>query len=293
MKYKVILILVLLTNCSRSNRTDITAQGIIEGDIITLKSKVAGTVEKLSIKDGSVLSKGNTIITINGDKITNQIYGLKISLKDLKINKEKMKKKQVFIDANITYLKKQVQRFKRLKRKNSISGEKLESMELSLLEAETSRFELKKSLESLLVQKEKIKNQMDYLDLILKDHIVKSPVKGVVLEKFVSTGENVFPNTPMVDIMDTSHLYVEIFIEEKEISAIQLNQQVKIFVDGMGDREFFGKISLFGKKAEFSPKYIISEKERESLLYRVKIIITKDIVTFKIGMPVTVVINKK
>jgi hypothetical protein len=35
---------------------------------------------------------------------------------------------------------------------------------------------------------------------------------------------------------------------------------------------------------------VISEKERKSLLYRVKIAIDRDIDLFKIGMPVTVIL---
>jgi hypothetical protein len=51
----------------------------------------------------------------------------------------------------------------------------------------------------------------------------------------------------------------------------------------------WGTVSYFGRKAEFSPKYIISEKERKSLLYQVKIKVEGNSGIFKIGMPVTVV----
>jgi len=95
-----------------------------------------------------------------------------------------------------------------------------------------------------------------------------------------------------MDILDTSSLYVEIFIEEKEISSLKLNQQVQIVIDGREDKKLSGVITYFGKKAEFSPKYIISEKERKALLYQVKIGIRKDVELFKVGMPVTVIINK-
>jgi HlyD family secretion protein len=184
-----------------------------------------------------------------------------------------------------------VQRFRRLKKKKSIPGEQLETMELKLLEAETSQFELKKTLEALKVQKEKIENKREYLQLLLEDHTLKSPVDGVVVEKFVSAGETVFPGTAIADILDTSSLYVEIFIEEKEIAGLKLNQEAVIHVDGIKN-EVTGIISYFGKKAEFSPKYIISEKERQSLLYRVKIKVEDASGILKLGMPVTVVLER-
>ena len=86
---------------------------------------------------------------------------------------------------------------------------------------------------------------------------------------------------------------IETFLEEQEIGRLSLGQKVDILIDGMEGQIFSGTISSFGRKAEFSPKYIISEKERRSLLYRVKISIdvsgSKPV--FKLGMPVTILIK--
>jgi len=74
---------------------------------------------------------------------------------------------------------------------------------------------------------------------------------------------------------------------------LKLNQRAKIIVDGLEDQSFSGFIALFGKKAEFSPKYIVAEKERQALLYQVKIRIDRDLDVFKIGMPVTVIFTRQ
>ncbi|MCP4149239.1 MAG: HlyD family efflux transporter periplasmic adaptor subunit [bacterium] len=292
--HKIIVTAVLfslLTFCGKGNGSQIKAPGVVDADIITLKAQVAGTLENLAAAEGDSVEKKSLIAQINNEKIHNKLKELDISLKELEINRSKITKKKSLVAANLKYLKKQVTRFKRLKKNRSIAGEKLESMELRLLEAETSHFDLDKSLESLDTQNEKIHTKIEYLNLLLKDHTVLSPVKGLIMEKFVSEGENVFPNTAVVDVLDTASLYVEVFIEESEISLLELNKRAKIIIDGLEQKELSGIISYFGKKAEFSPKYIISEKERKALLYKVKIKIDKDIKLFKVGMPVTVVFN--
>jgi len=93
----------------------------------------------------------------------------------------------------------------------------------------------------------------------------------------------------LADILDLSSLYIDVFVEEKELGALKLNQRAKIIVDGLEDRPFSGFIAVFGRKAEFSPKYIVAEKERQALLYQIKVRIDRDLDVFKIGMPVTVV----
>jgi HlyD family secretion protein len=165
-------------------------------------------------------------------------------------------------------------------------------MELKKLEAETSLFDITKSLQALEIQKEKIENKQEYLNLLLADHVIKSPINGVVIERFVSGGETVFPGASIADILDTSSLFIETFLEEREVSSLTLNMKARVLVDGLEDKELWGTVAYFGRKAEFSPKYIISEKERESLLYQVKVKVEDEAGIFKIGMPVTVAFKR-
>ncbi|MCP5051917.1 MAG: HlyD family efflux transporter periplasmic adaptor subunit [bacterium] len=291
----VLLSAVLSFHCSTAeNKTD-KVPGVVDGTVITLKSMVAGTLERMSLKEGERVTKENDVARVNSDKIENQLKELDIRTKEIDVKGQKITKKRRFLEANITYLRKQVDRFGRLRAKKAVPGEKLEALELKLMEAETSRFDLNKSMEELEIQKEKIENKRHYLNLLLKDHRMTSPVEGVVVETFVSEGETVFPGTAIADILDGSSLYVEIFIEEGEMAALKLNQEVGIRVDGMDTETgpLTGTISYFGRKAEFSPKYIVSEKERKSLLYQVKIRAKDSKGILKMGMPVTVLLGEK
>lgn len=294
MKNRVIILLSLLVviGCGRQGNNDIKAPGIVDGTIITVKSQVAGPVAEVKAREGQEVEPGTVIARIDSDKLQNQLQELDITLKEMAINRQKLVKKSALVKENVGYLQKQAERFRRLKESQSLPGEKLESMELKLLEAKNARFDLEKNLEFLDVQKEKIENKKAYLNLVLKDHTLASPVKGVVLESFVSAGENVFPNTAIADILDKTSLYVEVFLEGVEVSTLKINDRVTILADGLPDREFSGLITYFGQKAEFSPKYIISEKERRALLYQVKVKIDRETEWFKIGMPVTLVFKK-
>lgn len=201
--------------------------------------------------------------------------------------------KKRLADGNYRYLKTQVDKFERLSKNRSVSGDDLEKMKLKLLEAETTLFDINKSLEESNVQNKVLSNNREYLGIMLEDYNLKSGVSGIVMEKFISTGENVFPGSPIIDILDRGSMYVEIFIEEKELFAVKTGSQVKIIVDGADDMDLKGVVSEIGRKAEFSPKYVVSEVERKSLLYKVKIRLSENLEIFKIGMPVTVLISKR
>lgn len=283
---------LLLSVCGHRREAEIKAPGIVDGEIITLKAQASGTIDEIQVDEGQNVTKDQVLVTIDSDKIKNQLNELTITLKEIKNNREKLENKAAFVRSNLAFLDRQVERFRRLKKTNSVSGEKLETMELKKQEADTSLFDITKSLQALEIQKEKIENKQEYLNLLLADHVIKSPVNGVVIERFVSRGETVFPGASIADILDTSSLFIETFLEEKEVSSLTLNMKARVLVDGLEDKDLWGTVAYFGRKAEFSPKYIISEKERESLLYQVKVKLEDEAGIFKIGMPVTVAFKK-
>lgn len=280
---------LLPISCGSGKNGAIKGAGIVDGDIISIKVMVSGTITTCNMHEGQKVDKGTILAEIDSRKLDNNVEELDIKEKDIDLKSHLLEKRKALLLANIDYLSRQVERFKRLNQKAAVSGDQLEQTELKLLEARTSLFDLKNQLSALEVQKQAIENKRDYLRLMAEDHRVRSPVSGIVLETFASSGETVFPGGNLADILKLSGLYVEVFLEEKETGRLKLNQEAIIEIDGL-DQTYKGIITSFGRKAEFSPKYIISEKERQGLLYRVKVGISpEDAEHFKVGMPVTVV----
>jgi HlyD family secretion protein len=275
-----------------NNGGDVRAPGVVDGEIASVKALAAGTLERLLIREGQSVSRGELIAEINRDKVRNGREELALGEKEIANSEARAREKRQLLAANADYWRQQVQRFERLQRSQAISGDQLKKARLQRKDASTSLADLDRSLEALRIQKERIANQRQALDLAERDLLLRAPVSGVVLETFINPGESVFPGAPLADILDLSSLFVDVFIEEKEIAQLKLGQRTAIFVDGLPGRNFSGVISFFGRKAEFSPKYIVSEKERQALLYQVKVRIDRDLEVFKVGMPVTVVFSR-
>ncbi len=287
----LLIMIVWFYSCGK-NELEIRAPGVVDGEIASIKALAAGTLDRLLVTEGQVVKKGELIAEINRDKVRNGLDELALGEKEIANSEARAREKRQLLAANLAYWQKQVQRFERLQQSRSISGEQLERSRLQLREAQTALFDLDRSLEALQIQKERIANKRQALELTEADLLLESPVSGVVLETFIGPGETVLPGAALADILNLSSLFVDVFIEEKEIAALKLGQRAVIVVDGMEGRTFSGHITAFGRKAEFSPKYIVAEKERQALLYQVKVGLDGDLDVFKVGQPVTVVFGR-
>lgn len=289
MKKTIVLmcVAILAASCAKPEKA-IKAPGTVDGQVITVKTIAGGTLVTWTAREGAAVAKDELLGEVDPSKLQNSLEDMDIKGREV-INQEvRLKKKIEDVRANADYLSKLVGRMERLARDKAIAGDQLEKTQLQLKDAETSLFDLEKSLAALSLQNDELANKRASLELGLKDLRVVSPARGVILETFVSQGEMLLPGTALADVLDLASLYVEVFLEEQEVTALKLNDKVQLQVDGMPGKMFSGTISFFGRKAEFSPKYILAEKERKALLYEVRVRLDENLDVFKVGMPVTV-----
>jgi len=284
----LIALIAVISVCKQHQQNYIRAAGVVDGEVVSLKSLVSGKIDRLNFNEGSLVRKDEVLVEINADKIFTQIKSLDIKEQEIDINQNKLLRRLSFLRQNLDYWKSQVESFERLREKDSISGDELEKARLKLKEIETNLFEAEQSLRELKVKREGLHNEKIRFELLYEDFTLSSPVTGIVLDRYMNEGEAIMPGIAIADILDINSLFIETFIEERELGQLSLGQKVEIFVDGIEERSFSGEIVLFGREAEFSPKYILSEQERQALLYKVKISIDGDNDIFKIGMPVTI-----
>ncbi len=77
--------------------------------------------------------------------------------------------------------------------------------------------------------------------------IIKSPVKGVILDRKVNAGQTLISNfsTPSLFLIarDLSHMSALVPVTEADIGRVKVGMPVKFTVDAYPDREFPGKVS--------------------------------------------------
>ena len=297
MKVKIVLICLLLLcfiSCKNNNKKAdsiefykvkkgsiedvIKITGVIKPEIgaeIKVGSRVSGKVEKLFVKAGDFVQKGQLIAIIEHKDLKlrieklkseksyllNQLhsikneYPLKISAKKDYINSLKIKYK---------YLSKEINRNKALFKENMISEQTLENLEKEY-------YSLNKTIESeernlALLQKEfknKVKGTEIKIDEVSKDieiskinlnyAFIKAPISGTISAVSTQEGETVAAslNSPVfVNIINLNKLEVVAYVDETDIGKVKIGQPVKFYVEAFPEKIFKGKIKKIYPKAE-------------------------------------------
>jgi HlyD family secretion protein len=115
--------------------------------------------------------------------------------------------------------------------------------------------------------------------------VLRAPLDGVILTRQAELGEVVLPGTPIVTVAELDHLWVRVYVPEMDLGKVHWGQAVDVRTDTYPDKIYPGRISFISSEAEFTPKSVQTEKERVTLVYRVKVDVENPNRELKPGMP--------
>jgi HlyD family secretion protein len=92
-------------------------------------------------------------------------------------------------------------------------------------------------------------------------------------------------------LADLAHPYVDVFVPQQRIAGIQVGQRAQVRVDGL-DKPVEGLVERIATKVEFTPRYLYSEKERSTLMIRVRVRVADRERVLHAGVPSFVTIER-
>lgn len=279
MMKKLILITLtlslILTGCAANK--DKEKKPEVQAEVVPVKVS-AVKMEKLTENidlSGVLTAKNEVIVTAKtgGEitKITKEV-GNSVSKGELLIQLDtvayKYQRSKALLgietaEANLRNLKNQYDRLKALYESGSVPKADLEQLELQV------------SLGEIAVKNAKF--DLDSINLNIGYTSIKSPISGVVAERKVSNGENIGNGDYLFRIVDTKILYVETGVSETLISKIKVGDTVEFASQGMPFKGVVESISPVMSK--------------ESKTYPVKIAVSNENQSLKVGMTVTATIK--
>jgi HlyD family secretion protein len=278
----------LLTGACARPDPGLRAAGVVDGQVVTVRALAAGRLKNWNAAPAKDVRKGEILGRIDDARIAAGLEELALAGREIELAEDRGRSQLPALQAKIDYVRTLVERLERLRKDQAVSGSELDKARLELVAAEAARDDVKKALGATPIQKDRVAAQRRALDAAADDLTLRSPVDGVVLETHVTSGETMLPGGAAAEILESASLRVDVYLEERELSRLRLNDRVAIVPDGGDGKEWPGTIIQFGATAEFSPKFTVSEKERGALLYKVRIRIDAAAGALKVGQPVTV-----
>jgi HlyD family secretion protein len=176
-----------------------------------------------------------------------------------------------------------------------VAQKQLKSAQTQLQSTQSQLTLLKKGSTSQAVQAaeadlEQSQAALEHAELILSRYHVKAPASGTLLIKNVEIGDMVNSGTNMGTLSDLSDLWINVYIQQKNLKRISLGQELDLRIQALEGQHIKGKITFISHQAEFTPKNVETDDAKENTVFKVKIKILDNIDGLKPGMTANAII---
>ena len=189
---------------------------------VVVKSQVAGELAAVTVREGQPVRKGEVLARFDGADIRSRVDEKTANIAAMRAQLRLAEKTR---DLN-----------RQLLSQNFISQNAFDNTQSS---AEVMRA----NLQSLEAQLEVARKAWGY-------STVRSPMDGIVAERFAQAGEKLPIDARIVSVVDLGRMELAAVIPASEIAAVRTGQSVRFTVDGFGDRRFDGKVDRINPAAE-------------------------------------------
>ena len=279
---------LLALGCSNGHKKNFLGSGTLEADEIMVSTMLPGTLEELLVSEGSAVEKDQIIARLDTSKLATQRRQSEAVLQELQINRRlaenavrQARTQQENLSANL-------QRQESLLRRGSSTQQIVDDLKTQEEIARLRLASAQDQIAALDAKESQLRAALDLINLQLEDAIIRSPLSGWVIEKYVDAGENVPLGGAIVEIADIHKLWIKIYLAEREVGLVSLNARVRILADALTGKSLEGCVTWISPKAEFTPKNVQTRESRADLVFAVKVEFDNPEGVAAIGMPAEV-----
>ena len=200
--------------------------------------------------------------------------------------------------------RKRFDRLQSLSASSGVSKQDLDTAEAVYLEAAAKAVAVRKNYELVLAGPRSediaeaaaklaaLEAQISLLQKQLDDAVLTAPTDAVVRTRVMEPGEMASPQKAVFTLAVTSPKWVRTYVSEPQLGRIKPGMKAQVTCDSFPGKAISGTVSFIASVAEFTPKTLQTEELRTSLVYEVRILVDDPNDDLRLGMPVTVHIEK-
>lgn len=234
---------VVTTPVTKNNLDSIIASGNLAFENeVQLRPEITGVVEHVYVEPGSIVKKGDLLLSLEQTELNMSIAAAEADLKIVAIQLERYKE----IEKE---LKRRFVHQRQLNEKKVVSTNDLLSLKSELA---ISALNVRQTYE----EQSKYEAEYSRIKELFEKTMFRSPIDGVVLSVDVKPGEAVIAGTTniigssILTIADPNSLVAKLRVDEADISTVKLEQAVNIYVASNPNKVITGKVTSIGLTAK-------------------------------------------
>lgn len=296
----------------------VSGNGRVEGVEIDVSAKASGRIRDITADEGDFVKAGQVVAHMDVDTLVAQKAEaeaqLAQALNNIRIAESQVAQQQSNRGAAVAAIRQREAELhvarKRLARSTTLSREGATAVqerdddeaqvEGAAAAVEAARAQLAAVEAAITAARNQVIGARSNVDAVratiqrigadIKDSDLKAPRDGRVQYRVAQPGEVVAGGGRVLNLVDLGDVYMTFFLPETIAGKVAIGDEVRIVLDAAPDYVVPAKVSFVADVAQFTPKTVETQSERQKLMFRVKAridpaLLRKYISHVKTGLP--------
>src|SRR6516164_8119445 len=249
----------------------VKTNGRLEATQVDVAARYPGRLVDITVEEGSEVKAGQVVGRVSSPEYEAQ---LRAAQQNVERAKEEIAEAKALIDqrkAVLAAAKSDFERGQELVDKAIISRQTFdqrrrnyEGSEASVQGAIAQREQSDRAIKSAQAEVERIEAN-------LHDLVLVSPRTGRVQYQLARNGEVIAAGGKVLTILDLQDVYMTIFVPAATAARLEVGGEARIILDPVPQYVIPASVSFVAADAQFTPKTVETQDEREKLMFRVKL----------------------
>ena len=278
--------------------------GRLEATEVAVATKLAGKVEAVYAKEGALVKKGDKLALMQLNVLNAEMAQAKAALAEsnaqVKVRESEVVAAKATLDekqSSFVRAKSEFERQQNLKKDNASTAQKFEIAESAyksavaeVAAAKAGVLQAQAALEAAKANVLSAEAKVARVQADIDDSMLTAPTRGRIQYRVAEPGEVLPSGSSVLNLVDLTDVYMTFFVPETVAGKIAIGADARIVLDAAPEIPIPATITFVSSEAQFTPKTVETQLERQKLMFRVKAqikpeLLEKYIEYVKVGLP--------
>lgn len=248
-----------------------SGNGRIEADEIDIDTKFAGRISEMLADEGDMVKIGQVVarmdtrdIEASLAKSQAQVQGAQRSLDETRANVEMQ-------TTQVTLAQQEFDRTNTLVARGFATNELLDQRRQSLNGANALLGAAKDRVGEAERALDAATHDVELYKVNIADNTLVAPKEGRLQYRIANIGEVLPAGGRVFTMLDVSYVYMDVYLPTQQAGKVKVGADARITLDAVPNLAIPAKVSFIATQAQFTPKTVETQDERDKLMFRVRV----------------------
>jgi len=250
--------------------------GRLEADAINIDTKYAGRIAELFADEGDLVKGGQVVARMDTQDLAASLKKAQAQVKQASRAVEEAEANVKQQQSQVLLAQQQYDRAAYLVQKGFQTKEVMDQRQQQLDGAKAGLSAANLRVIAFQHALDAATHDVELYSVQIADNTLVAPREGRIQYRVANVGEVLPAGGHVFVMLDTAYVYMDIYLPTEQAGKVRFGADARIVLDAYPNVAIPAKVSFIASQAQFTPKIVETQNERDKLMFRIRVRIDPD-----------------